>query len=161
MQICYQLELWEQPSVNCESKWNYFPPRKCIWMCRLWNGADFVYVSMHYAYQFICHIATHYSDVIMSAMASQINSVPIVCSTVCSGADQRKHQSSASLAFVRVIHRWSVDSPDKGPITRKMFPFDNVIMSWEHAMENTLTSIPHARVSLGAIYWGTDHMVRV
>ena len=42
----------------------------------------------------------HYSDVIMSAMVSQITSVLIVCSTVCPGADQRKHQSSASLAFV-------------------------------------------------------------
>ena len=47
----------------------------------------------------------------MSAMASQITSVWIVCSTVCSGGDKRKHQSSASLAFVRGIHRWPVDSP--------------------------------------------------
>ena len=45
-----------------------------------------------------------------------------------SGADQRKHQSSASLAFVRGIHRWPVNSPHKGPVTRKMFPFDDVIM---------------------------------
>ena len=47
----------------------------------------------------------HYNDVIISVMASQITSVSTVCSTVCSGADQRKHQSSASLAFVRGIHR--------------------------------------------------------
>ena len=45
------------------------------------------------------------------------------------GADQRKHQSSASLAFVRGIHRWPVNSSHKGPVTRKMFPFDDVIMS--------------------------------
>ena len=64
----------------------------------------------------------------MSAMGSQIASVSIVCSTVCSGADQRKHQSSASLAFVRGIHRWPVNSPHKGPVTRKMFPFDDVIV---------------------------------
>ena len=54
--------------------------------------------------------------------------VSIVCHTVCSDADQRKHQSSASLAFVRGIHRWPVDSPHKGPVTRKMFPYDDVIM---------------------------------
>ena len=48
----------------------------------------------------------HYSDVIMSAMASQITGLTIVDSTVCSGADQRKHQSSASLAFVRGTDRW-------------------------------------------------------
>ena len=49
-------------------------------------------------------------------------------SPVYSGADQRKHQSSASLAFVREIHRGPVNSPHKWPITRKMFPFDDVIM---------------------------------
>ena len=70
----------------------------------------------------------HYIDVIMSTMASQITSLAIVYSTVYSGADQRKHQSSVSLAFVRGIHRWPVNYPHKGPVTREMFPFDNVIM---------------------------------
>ena len=69
----------------------------------------------------------HYSDVTMSAMAFQITGVSIVCSTVCSGADQRKHQSSASLAFVRRIHRGPGDSLHKGPRTLKFFPFDDVI----------------------------------
>ena len=74
-------------------------------------------------------VSEHYSDVIMSAMASQSN-VSIGCSAVCSGADQRKHQSSAALVFVMGIHRWSVGSPYMyiGPVTRKMFPFDDVIM---------------------------------
>ena len=70
----------------------------------------------------------HYNDVILSAMASQITSSTIVCSTVYSGADQRKHQSSASLAFVRGNHRRPVNSPHKRPVTPKMFPFDEVIM---------------------------------
>ena len=73
-------------------------------------------------------VTQHYSDVIMGIMASQITSLTIVYSTVYSGADQRKHQSSASLAFVREIHRWPVNSPHKWPVTRKMFPFDDVIM---------------------------------
>ena len=47
----------------------------------------------------------HYNDVIMGAIASQITSLPIFYSTVYSGGDQRKHQSSASLAFVRGIHQ--------------------------------------------------------
>ena len=68
----------------------------------------------------------HYGDVVMGTVASQITSLTIVYSTVYSGADQRKHQSSASLAFVRGIHRWPVNSPHKGPVTRKMFPFDDV-----------------------------------
>ena len=70
----------------------------------------------------------HYGDVILGAMASQITSLTIVHSIVYSGADQRKHQSSASLAFVRGIHRWPVNFPHKGPVTWKMFPFDDVIM---------------------------------
>ena len=71
----------------------------------------------------------HYSDVIMATMASQITSLTIVHTTVYSGADQSKHQSSASLAFVWWIHRWPVNSPHKWPVTRKrMFPFDDVIM---------------------------------
>ena len=64
----------------------------------------------------------------MSAIASQITSLAIVYSTVYSGADQNKHQSSASLAFVWGIHRGPVNSPHKWPVTRKMFPFDDVIM---------------------------------
>ena len=74
-------------------------------------------------------VRNNYNDVIMGTMASQITSLTIVHWTVYSDADQRKHQSSKSLAFVRGIHRWPVNSPHKGPVTRKMFPFDDVIMS--------------------------------
>ena len=68
------------------------------------------------------------SDVIMGAMAYQITSLTIIYSTVFSGADQRKHQRSARLAFVWGIHWWRVNSPNKWPVTRKMFPFDDVIV---------------------------------
>ena len=71
----------------------------------------------------------HYGDALISAMASQITSVSIVCSTVCSGADQRKHLSSAALTFVRGIQRWPEDSPQKGPVTRKMLPFADLIVT--------------------------------
>ena len=64
----------------------------------------------------------------MGAIGSQITSLTIVYSTVYSGADQSKHQSSASLAFVWGIHRGPVNSPHKWPVTLKMFPFDDVIM---------------------------------
>ena len=67
--------------------------------------------------------------------------------TVCSGADQRVHESSASLAFVRKIHQWPVNSPHRGPVTRKLFPFDDVFMNiyfdaWDHR--------PHSRQETGA-----------
>ena len=78
----------------------------------------------------ICSI--RYNDVIISTMASQITSLTIVYSAFYSGTDERKHQSSASLAFVRGIHRWPVNSPYKGPVMWKMIPFDDVIMLVEH-----------------------------
>ena len=79
----------------------------------------------------------HYNEIIMSAKLSQIIGASIVCSIVGSDADQRKLQSSTLLAFVR----WPVHSPHKRPITRKVFPFDDVIMlpkysalSWRRVM---------------------------
>ena len=77
-------------------------------------------------------IIDHYDDVIMTMLASQITSLTVVYSIVYSGVNQRKHQSSASLAFVREIHRGPVNFPHKWPVTRKMFPFDDVIMEQVH-----------------------------
>ena len=68
----------------------------------------------------------------MGSIASQITGLTIVYLSVYSGADQRKHQSSVSLAFVRGIRRRLVNSPHQGPVTRKMFPFDDVIMITAH-----------------------------
>ena len=65
----------------------------------------------------------------MAAVASQITGVSIVYSTVCSGADQRKHQSSA------------VNSPHKEPVTQKMFPFDDVIMIGAVPLPHSLAHI--------------------
>ena len=95
---------------------------------RLWTRSEWAQVMG-------CRLFTtkslpeHYSNVMMDAIASQITSLTIVYSTVYSSVDQRKHQSSASLAFVWGIHRWPVNSPHKWPVTRKMFPFDDVIVT--------------------------------
>ena len=84
-------------------------------------------------------ITQHYNDAIMSAMASQITSLTIVYSTVCSGAGQRKHQSSPSLAFVRGIHRWPVNCLHKGPVTRKCFHL--MPSSWSPAIFRAVSPI--------------------
>ena len=76
---------------------------------------------------------SHYCDVIMGTVASQITSLAIVYSSVHSGTDLGKHQSSASLAFVRGIHRWPVNSPHKWPVTRNMFHF--MTSSWYRSRE--------------------------
>ena len=84
-------------------------------------------VSAHW-HQDNLTITIHYDDVIMTMLASQITSLTVVYSIVYSGVNQRKHQSSASLAFVRESHRGPVNFLHKWPVTRKMFPFDDVIM---------------------------------
>ena len=85
-------------------------------------GTCFATVAMNKSRTF------HYDDVIMTMLESQITSLTVVYSIVYSGVHQRKHQSSASLAFVREIHRGPVNFPHKWPVTRKMFSFDDVIM---------------------------------
>ena len=95
---------------------------------KLINDEDIHNMTICCTYCFRPFSSTHYSAVMMSAIASQITSLTTVYSTVSSGVDQRKQRSSVSLAFVRGIHRWPVNSPHKGPVTRKMFLFDDVIM---------------------------------
>ena len=77
----------------------------------------------------------HYSDAIMSPITSQITRITSVYSTGCSGTDKKRHQRTLSLAFVRGIHRWPVNSLHKGPVTWKGFPFHDVIMEWGKAVK--------------------------
>ena len=65
------------------------------------------------------NVLKHYSNITMSAIASQITGASAVYSIFCPSADQRKHQNSASLSFVSGIHPWPVSSPRNGPVTRK------------------------------------------
>ena len=90
-----------------------------------------------------------FDDVIMGAMASQNTSLTIVYSTVYSDANQRKHQCSASLAFVQGIHRGPVNSPHKWPVTRKMFPFHDVIMFQLSEMSQQVGQVNLVTVILG------------
>ena len=106
----------------------------------------------HYNVTLLKH---HYSDVIMSVMASQITSLTIVYSTVYSGADQRTHQCSESLAFVRGIHWWPVNSPHKGPVMQKMFPFDDIILMVDFLPNTHIRHhIAHMRSSNMRGLWG-------
>ena len=80
----------------------------------------------------------HYNDVIMGAIASQITSV---YSTVYSYADQRKHKSSASLAICEGNSLGTSEFPAQCPVTRKMFPFDDVIMFFHSFQVAMITQI--------------------
>ena len=78
-------------------------------------------------FPYLCSIK-HYNDVIISVMMPQITGVSIVFSTVCSGTDQRKHQSSASLDFCEGNSSVTDRFPSqKAIVTRKRFPFDDVL----------------------------------
>ena len=103
---------------------NYFGPAffSSIFWRHSYRGVEYVSQNTYIVCcAFVC--CGHYGDVIMGTMASQITSLTIVYSTLYSGADQRKHQSSASLDFVG-----PVNSSHKWPVTPIMFPFDDVIL---------------------------------
>ena len=99
----------------------------------IWTQCEFIKLPRHETHYFIIELInkssiSHYSDIIMSMMVSQVTSSTNVYSTVYSGTDQRKRQSSMSLALVRGIHQSPVNSPHKGPVMWKMFPLVDIIM---------------------------------
>ena len=109
----------------------------------------------------------HYHDVIMGAIGSHITSLAIVYSTIYWVADKKKLESPASLAFVRGIHRWPVNSKHKGPVTRKMFPLDDVIMHiWQRYKPSACTVLINnashdyyiALADRGFNYVSSDHV---
>ena len=101
------------------------------WYCRFNHNSWFYYILDE---------TSDYGDVIISAMASQITSRTIICSIIYSGVDQRKHQSSESLAFVRGIH---VAVTGEFP-TQRASNAENVSIWWRH---HTIWSSCHNWVS--------------
>ena len=105
-----------------------------------WRDCLWINIHLHHLSERVSVAwGIHYDDVIMTVMASQITILTIVYSAIYSGAYQRKHQSSASLAFVRGIHRGPVNSGHKWPVTRKMFPFDDVIILMIYRLFTTIS----------------------
>ena len=149
--VFFDLRLNKRLSKHSRCQW-FETPSCSLWrhynaFCSCLNA--FIKYWCNYCEHLICRdrflIQKHNSDVIMSAMASQITSLTIVYSTLYSETYQRKHQNSTSLAFVRGIHRWPVDSPHKGPVTRK---FKDVIMvHTEDMAQHALVRVRHG------IFW--------
>ena len=122
--------------MNC--CWDYF--NSCISFRRICFACIMKSASMQSE---DLYSVWHYCDVIMGAVASQITSLTIVYSTVYSDADQRKHQSSTSPA----------NSLHKGPVTRKMYPFDDVIMIWMYLLYGTSLGVGKLNYELYATYF--------
>ena len=141
--------------------WIWYYQRIYLSLITICSKSHKIYTLLYCCFLLLCAFLVHYDDVIMGAMASQLTSLTIVYSTVYSGADQSKHQSSASLAFVWRIHRGPVNSPHKCPVTWKMFLFDDVIMACEIIMKNVskLTSTTplqiHRSTGQGLFFWWT------
>ena len=134
--------------------------RAGLWLTRISKSCPWCTMGF-----IVCNHLFHYNGVITGAMASQITSFTIVYSTVYSGTDQRKYQSFASLAFVGGIHRWPVNSLHKGPVTRKMFPFDDVIMliisscvQWTAAKVKCNYILVYGYEPLALMAFGTKHV---
>ena len=102
--------------------------RLSIWICWKQNTNQVLW-QMGMKGPVLAPVCFRNNGIIMSAMASQITSITNVYLSFYSYTDQRKyHKSSASLASVRGIHRWPVNSPHRNSVTRKMFMFDDAIM---------------------------------
>ena len=116
-----------------------------------------------FIYTYDCYVMSgkyEYCQGDVREMSGNFNDACCYEPCVYSDADQRKHQSSASLAFVRGNHRGPVNSPHKWPVKRKMFPFDDVIMwcpflghvfgaEWRAGSGYTLP-----RLETSGIFWG-------
>ena len=112
-------------------------------MLRCFDKSFIINLSLYWFAITCDHIITIIGQILVSPFSLQwrhngcdgvSNHQPHDCLLVYSGADLRKHQSSASLAFVRGIHWWPVSSPHEWSVTRKMFPFDELIMSRREEM---------------------------
>ena len=126
------------------------------WLCEIGKSWSSTRKDSNYLY----HINVedwhkHYNDIIMSMMVSQITSLVMVYSSVYSGADQRTHQSFASVAFVQGIHQWPVNSPHKGPVMRKMFSSDHFIMKCKYMFLFPLKNSARKGLSAPAKMGGT------
>ena len=85
----------------------------------------------------------HCSDVIMGTVATQITSQPasrLFSQPFIQAQIKENTKVPRNWPFVRGIHRWPVNSPHKGPVTRKLFPFDDVIMGTFSKREMHLSS---------------------
>ena len=118
---------WRRPII-----WTNAQSNKLLWKFN-WNSNIFIEENSFESVVCECEIAAFLPRPLRwrhnGRDSVSITSLTSVFSTVYSDADQRKYQSSASLAFVRGIHRGPVNSPHKWPVTRKLFPFDDVIMA--------------------------------
>ena len=136
---CLELWLkdtWIQDYFKCRQSYGYLLIFWLIFSCHIIPcPAEFRWGNIN--------IHLHFPDTVMAQVAELFPhdrwrhngrdgvsnyQLTIVYSTIYSDADQRKHQSSASLAYVRGVHRGPLNSPHKCPVTRKMSPFDDVVL---------------------------------
>ena len=125
--------------------------------CIIWHAAERVNRN---CMTFKINVSTqcyHYNDVIMTTMASQITGLTVVYSTVYSDADQRKHQSSAPLAFVWGIHRDRWIPRKKGQLRGKCFHL--MTSSWCQTLMSTLVTYLNILVLITTMHLRISHFI--
>ena len=128
--FCFMMNYWRMIFKSVvKSSWSFLVERLKAWNIRI--KVLYIYIKFR-AIIYSLRNLQQTASISLWWRHNGRDGLTIVYSTVYSAADQRKHQSSASLAFVRGIRQGPVNSPHKGPVTRKMFPFDDVIMSHTH-----------------------------
>ena len=153
--LCVGLNVFKQRYGRCIRKWKYVISHKWCLMHDTRNMVNiYLWIPSFLVFRFpfqrqFYHRNSHYCDVIMGTMASQITSLTMVYSTMYSGADQREHQSSASLAFVRGIHRWPVNSPHKWPVPRKIWWRHHAILISIALIKTAIRGLCNDKLSFG------------
>ena len=99
--------------------WRFQKPYGCL--ATLGEFSKWVFGRLWICGWRVNSVQYHNDDVIMTPMAPQITRLAVVYSIVYSGVDKKKHQSSASLAFVRGIHRDRWIPRSKGQLRGKCF----------------------------------------
>ena len=109
---CEKISIWNTHRYNSSNLYRYFP--HCKLFLDVTKALYDVSATLHWRHNGRDSVSNHQPQGCLLNRLLRRRS--------------KKTSSSASLAFVRGIHRGPVNSPHKGPVTQKMFPFDDVIM---------------------------------
>ena len=133
---------------RCMLTSSHFRSRTDKYPCRQMASLDHNGLILPLESEFFCPCS---SSITVTSWMSAVTGLLIVCSTVSSGADKKKHQSSAPSAFVSGVHRWPVNSR-----SRRAGDAENVSIWWRH-LGPCIHYIPHTWHGEWKCYFYNDY----